>query len=84
MKKDLTEKGVFRVSNATERLSKMRTNLYVQQLWGGTSTSELKREWKEGEELKTTLSWSSAAEEQGNGAAAGQEGSSKGIHDEKK
>lgn len=52
MKKDLTEKGVFNVSNATGRLSKMRTNLYVQQLWAMTLTSELEREWKEGEELK--------------------------------
>ena len=32
MKKDLTEKGVLNVSNATGRLSKMRTNLYVPQL----------------------------------------------------
>ena len=84
MKKNLTEKGVFNVSSATDRPSKMRTNLYVQQMWGGTWTSKLKREWKEGEELKTTLSWSSAEEEQGNRAAAGQEGSSKGIHNEKK
>lgn len=63
MKTDLTEKRVFNVSNATDRLRKRRTNLHVQQLWGGTLTSELKREWKEGVELETTLSWSSAAEE---------------------
>lgn len=63
MKTDLTEKRVFNVSNATDRLGKMRTNLYVPQLWGGTLTSELKREWKEGVEFETTLSWSSAAEE---------------------
>lgn len=63
MKTDLTEKRVFNVSNATDRLRKRRTNLHVQQLWGGTLTSELKREWKEGVELETTLSWSPAAEE---------------------